>query len=63
MFSIEYPNGIAYLSFVMINSQDCKKKTGSTGIELAGINDRSPISTLQIIDFKYKDNGNYVWPL
>ena len=47
----------------MINSKDYKKKLCSTGIELAGINDISPISTLQILEFKYRENANYIVPV
>jgi hypothetical protein len=43
----------------MIN-KDHIKKNGITNIELAGINDRSAISIIQIIDFKFREKANNV---
>lgn len=43
--------------------KDLNKKNGVSSIELAGINDRSVISTIQVIDFKYKETTTNVWGL
>lgn len=46
----------------MINEKNTKKD-GTMNIELAGINDRSAISIIQIIDFNFKEMTSTVWPL
>jgi hypothetical protein len=41
-------------------TKDHAKKSGITSIELAGINDRSVVLVIQVIDFKYKAKMNVI---
>lgn len=41
-------------------SKDLINKNGITNIELAGINDRSVVLVIQVIDFKFKEKSKIV---
>lgn len=47
------------ITFFML-TKDHAKKSGITSIELAGINDRSVVLVIQVIDFKYKAKMNVI---
>ena len=51
--------GVPCITFIMV-TKDHEKKNGITNIELAGINDRSAVSVIQVIDFKHKQKMNVI---